>query len=174
MEEMFDIYDINGNYLSVKSRSFCHSENPGVYHKPVWIWVVNENKKILLQQRSMKKKNFPGVIDAAATGHVDAGEPIIKGAKREVEEELGIVVKDENIAFLGEFLAQQTWEIGQIYVAKIDSKITITFDENEIEKVFWVDFETLKNLFKNNEFAPYEYGYTAFIIKSLGDYLQLF
>ena len=41
MEEMFDVFDINGNYLGVKTKSFCHSENPGVYHKPVWIWIKN-------------------------------------------------------------------------------------------------------------------------------------
>ncbi len=41
MEEMLDTFDIDGNFLGIKSRSFCHSENPGVYHKPVWIWIKN-------------------------------------------------------------------------------------------------------------------------------------
>ena len=172
MEEMFDIFDKEGNHLGTRSRSFCHSENPGVYHKPVWIWVINEKNEILLQQRSFKKKNFPGVIDAAATGHVDAGEAIIQGAKRELKEELQIDVKEEKITHVGQFLAQQTWELGQIYLVKIDSKTKIVFDENEIEKVFWVDFETLKKMFKNGEFAPYEDGYTDLIVKILSGYLQ--
>ena len=42
MEEMLDTFDINGKFLGAKPRSFCHSENPGVYHKPVWIWIVSE------------------------------------------------------------------------------------------------------------------------------------
>lgn len=41
MEEIFDVYDENGKFLGTRTRSFCHSENPGVYHKPVWIWIVN-------------------------------------------------------------------------------------------------------------------------------------
>ena len=35
VEELFDVYDIKGNHVGVKPKSFCHSENPGVYHKPV-------------------------------------------------------------------------------------------------------------------------------------------
>ena len=72
--------------------------------------IFNENKEILLQQRSMKKKNFPGVIDAAATGHVDAGESTKTGAVREIQEELGIDISEEKLDFVGEFLAEDEWE----------------------------------------------------------------
>lgn len=41
MEEMFDVFDENGNYIGIKPKSFCHSENPGVWHKPVWIWIID-------------------------------------------------------------------------------------------------------------------------------------
>lgn len=35
MEEIFDVYTRDGEYLGTKPKSFCHSENSGVYHKPV-------------------------------------------------------------------------------------------------------------------------------------------
>lgn len=47
MEEMLDTFDINGNFIGVKPRSYCHSKNPGVYHKPVWIWIINSNGLIM-------------------------------------------------------------------------------------------------------------------------------
>ena len=56
MEELFDVYDINGDYIGVKPKSFCHSKNPGVFHKPVWIWIVNANGQVLLQKRAATKK----------------------------------------------------------------------------------------------------------------------
>ena len=31
-----------GEYLGVKSKSFCHREDAGVWHKPVWIWIVDK------------------------------------------------------------------------------------------------------------------------------------
>jgi len=56
MEEIFDVYTRNGKYLGTKPKSFCHSENPGVYHKPVWIWIINDNKEVLVQKRAACKK----------------------------------------------------------------------------------------------------------------------
>lgn len=34
-KENLDVYDINGNHVGAKPKSFCHSDNPGVYHKLV-------------------------------------------------------------------------------------------------------------------------------------------
>lgn len=56
MEEIFDVYTRNGKYLGTKTKSFCHSENPGVYHKPVWIRIINNNNEILVQKRAACKK----------------------------------------------------------------------------------------------------------------------
>ncbi|HOO68112.1 MAG TPA: hypothetical protein PLC53_01935 [Bacilli bacterium] len=58
MEEMFDMYTRDGKYLGIKSKSFCHGENPEVYHKPVWIWIVNYKGNILIQKRAMCKRNI--------------------------------------------------------------------------------------------------------------------
>ena len=55
MEEIFDVYTRDGKYLGTESKSFCHSENPGVYHKPVWIWIINDNKEVLVQKRAACK-----------------------------------------------------------------------------------------------------------------------
>lgn len=63
MEEIFDTYDREGNYLGIKEKSFCHKENPGVYHKPVWIWIINTKGEILLQKRASCKKNYPDLWD---------------------------------------------------------------------------------------------------------------
>jgi 8-oxo-dGTP diphosphatase len=45
-------------------------------------------EKVCLAQRSMAKKFFPGVFELPG-GHVDFGEDIIAGLKREIFEELG-------------------------------------------------------------------------------------
>ncbi len=99
MEEMLDVFDINGNYLGVKSRTFCHSCNPGVYHKPVWIWIINSKGEILVQKRAKMKKNNPHKYDMPVAVHVDAGETSISGCVRETYEELGIKTKEEDYIF---------------------------------------------------------------------------
>ncbi len=52
-------------------------------------------EKVFLAQRAATKKFYPGVYEIAG-GHIDFGEDIIAGLKREVREELGkeIVVGD--------------------------------------------------------------------------------
>lgn len=45
-------------------------------------------EKVFLAQRATTKKFFPGVYEIAG-GHIDFGEDIVAGLKREVREELG-------------------------------------------------------------------------------------
>ena len=45
MEEILDIYTRDGKHLGTKTREECHKDNPGFYHKPVWIWIINSKMK---------------------------------------------------------------------------------------------------------------------------------
>lgn len=62
MEEMLDVYTRDGKYLGVKTRSECHTENPGFYHKPAWTWVYNSKNEILVQKRAMCKKKICWIL----------------------------------------------------------------------------------------------------------------
>lgn len=44
MEEKLDVYTRDGKYLGIKSKTECHSENPGFYHKPAWTWVYSSRR----------------------------------------------------------------------------------------------------------------------------------
>ena len=55
-EEMLDTFDINGNFLGVKSREFCHSENPQCFHKPVWIWIKNKRGGAIFSAKTCSNK----------------------------------------------------------------------------------------------------------------------
>ena len=99
MEEIFDIYTREGIHLGIKEKSICHSKNPGFYHKPVWIWIVNSKNEVLVQKRASVKKSFPNYWDMPSAGHVAAGESSIEGAIRETEEELGLKTKKEDYIY---------------------------------------------------------------------------
>ncbi|HSW79289.1 MAG TPA: NUDIX hydrolase [Candidatus Saccharimonadales bacterium] len=57
-------------------------------------------EKVFLAQRAMTKKFYPGVFEIPG-GHIDFGEDIVEGLKREIREELGkdIIVGDAFSAF---------------------------------------------------------------------------
>ena len=168
MEEMLDVFDINGNYLGVKSRSFCHSENPGVYHKPVWIWIKNDQGQVLVQKRAMCKKQWPGLWDMPAAGHVDAGEDLITACVRETEEELGIHFEKDDFKFIKEWYMPDEWELGQIYLLNTNAKIEdMTLQVEEVEEVKWLDYQDFKEMFYSPEFCTYDEDYRSFVLELL-------
>ena len=168
MEEMFDVFDINGNYIGIRPKSFCHSQNPGVFHKPVWIWIVNSSGQVLIQKRAATKKFMPNKWDSGATGHVVSGETSLEGCVRETSEELGLKFDEKQFEFLGEFLAQEVWEIGQVYLLKADIDIKkIKVQKEEVAEVKFVDFDKFKKLFFSDEFMPYGIDYKNWVIEKL-------
>lgn len=168
MEEMFDVYDKNGNHLGVKPKSFCHSKNPGVYHKPVWIWILNSNNEVLIQKRAETKKFMPNKWDGSATGHVTAGESSLCGCVREVFEEIGVLFKEKDFVFVGEYLASEVWELGQVYLLKSDIPLNkIKLQKEEVSEVKWINYGDFKNLLMSDEFVPYSVNYKNWICKIL-------
>lgn len=173
MEEIFDVFDIKGNYLGRKLKSFCHSKNPGVYHKPVWIWIVN-GQKILVQKRALVKKNNPGKWDMPSAGHVDAGESILQGCVRETFEELGLKTKESDYIFLGEYISQEAWEIGQVYLLRTDAKIEdMTLNEEEVERVEYLDYDDFVKLLYSDDFCHHNKDYKDWICEILRKEVKL-
>ncbi|MBQ9657744.1 MAG: NUDIX domain-containing protein [Clostridia bacterium] len=155
MEEKLDVYTRDGKYLGVRTRTECHTENPGFYHKPAWTWAYNSKGEILVQKRSMQKKKFPGLWDMACAGHVEAGESAKMGAIREAKEELGIDVSENEMQFMFEYIEDDAWEIGQVFFFKLDKEAKeMTLQEEEVEEVKWVSFEEFKNLLYSDKWVP--------------------
>ena len=173
MEEMLDTFDVNGNFLGAKPRSFCHLENPGVYHKPVWIWIINSNGEILVQKRALAKKKSPGKWDMPSAGHIDAGEACLQGCVRETTEELGINVKEEDFIFLKEFINQKGWELVQVYLLQKDIDIKdITLQAEEVECVKWLSYEEFVKLLFSESFCNHSQEYKNWVAEILKKYTK--
>ena len=164
MEEMLDTFDINGKFLGAKPRSFCHGENPGVYHKPVWIWIVSETEgEILVQKRALTKKKSPGKWDMPSAGHVDAGETCLQGCVRETREELGIKIKPEDFIFLKESVNQRGWELVQTYLLKLPKATKFTLQTEEVECVKWLKYEDFVKLLYSDDFCAHAKEYKDWV-----------
>ena len=96
MIEMIDVLDENGVKTGeVATRTEVHQR--GLWHRIVAIMIVDEKKRILLQQRSNDRITNPGKWDIAAAGHVDAGEDVLLTIMREAKEEVGVEISDKCI-----------------------------------------------------------------------------
>ena len=165
MDEFFDIYTRDGKYLGTKPKSVCHSENPGFYHKVAWIWIINSDNKILVQKRALCKKNNPGKWDMPSAGHIVAGETPIDGAIRETYEELGIKTSDIDYEFISEFIYDDTFEIANIYLIKLDLELNkFILKKDEVSEVKWLTYDEFKELFNSDSFVRFNDEYKNFVL----------
>lgn len=157
--EMFDIRTPEGVLTGeVKERSAVHRD--GDWHGTAHIWLVRQNggkTEVLLQKRSSRKETFPGCYDASCAGHLSAGDSFVEGALRELEEELGLEAKEEDLYPAGIYPCQVDDYFGGVHV--LDREISalflyekpvreeeLTLQEEEVEGVCWIAFERLKEL----------------------------
>ena len=163
--EMFDIVDENGNPTGeVIERRKAHAE--GIRHRTAHIWIVREKEgriQVLLQKRSADKDSFPGRFDTSSAGHIKAGDEPLESALRELNEELGITAKPDQLEFAGTFVVNyeknfhgklfKDNEIAFVYIYRQPVDISkLVLQTEEIETVEWFDMEeTYQECLKHNQ-----------------------
>lgn len=91
--ERLKVFDENYTYVKEDSRDEVHRQ--GLWHETFHCWLVDD-EFVYIQKRSAVKKDFPGLFDITAAGHILATETVMEGI-REVEEELGLVIDLEKM-----------------------------------------------------------------------------
>ena len=149
---MVDVLNEDGSPTrEVVSKVEVHEK--GLWHRAAHIWFVNSKNEILLQQRAEHIESHPGEYDISAAGHLQAGDSRIEGALREIEEELGIKLKEDDLIKLGELRQESTQYDGKyinkehndVYVVKKDIPISdFTIDESEVDHIEYVPIDKFK------------------------------
>ena len=98
MDELIDVLDKNGNKIGIKEKKLIKED--GDYHRAISVVIMNDNNEVLLQKRCMNKRIYPGLWSMFLKGHVRANEKNSDALIREIEEEIGIKVKKEELEFL--------------------------------------------------------------------------
>ncbi len=97
--EIWDLFDGHRKPLG-KLHERGNEIEPGEYHVVVEIATINLDGRILLTQRD-PVKTYPLLWEMTG-GSVNAGETSVQGAVRELQEETGLVTKEEELYFIGE------------------------------------------------------------------------
>lgn len=96
-DELLDLVDENDTVIGTVLKSEAN-QNPKLIHREVGGILYDNKNRVLLQQRSLKKKTNPGVWTNSWCGHVPREETPEQAAYRELKEELGLDVKLDFIA----------------------------------------------------------------------------
>lgn len=136
MSEYLDVYDINRNKLGKTiERTSDEKLEDGEFIVALRAWVVNKDKKILFTQRSMTKTQ-PGRWEPTG-GLLTSGETSLEGVKRELKEEIGLDVENNEIQLLETIVETEEHEnvniLRDIYLINKDITLDdITFVDNEV------------------------------------------
>lgn len=152
-KEMWSLYDKNMHLTEHIYYREDGTENipEGLYHLCTWMYVFTRDGRLLITQRHPDKKNplkweVPG-------GSVLFGETSLQGAKREVLEETGLLLEDQQVEFLTNELGKG-W-ILNIYYAILERDVfNMKLQEDEVVDARLVTEIELYRLYRNNELLP--------------------
>lgn len=148
--ELIDIYNQYGAPTGAV-RDKDEPLGPDEYRMAVGIWIIDKSGRIFLTRRSMEKKYAPGKWENPA-GHVQAGETPIHAVIRELGEETGLKVSEEQIALLG---SSCCWPyLGRDFGVHMDVELDqVRFQEGETCDAKWVTFREFARMARDGEFA---------------------
>jgi len=173
--EQIDILDEEGSKTG-KTDTIESLHKNGKWHKVVGIIIYDQDKNILMQQRALKEKSDPGKWDIAAAGHIGSGEKEVEGIKRELREEIGLSLKEDEVKYFMSYKKEvendtvNKKHIEDIFIAQIDSRKIYEFkvQKEEVEQVKWLSVDKVKSLVENKKVKTREKMY-----KELFDYLNI-
>lgn len=175
-DKLINIYNENNKPLNLeKMKSEAHKN--GLWHRASHIWIYNSRGEILLQLRAKSKELYPNMWDISAAGHVSAGEEPIVSALREMEEEIGLSVKQEDLEFLEIRKVRAVHkkiknnEFYYVYLLKLDSDINkLTLQKEEVAKIQFLSISKIEEELKKypEKYVPHG-NYWFDVIKKVRD-----
>ena len=152
-DELIDIYDSEMNLIGVALKSQAHNE--GLWHKAGHCWFITEDGNIWLQLRGRDKSLYPNLLDISCAGHIQVGESAKSGTLREIEEELGLRLKETDLQkmFTHKLVFDtpiHNREFCPTYLHKTQLKPTdLKLRPEEVGGLFEADIQDLIDLFFN-------------------------
>lgn len=141
-DDMLVYVDEAGTPIATEAKPLVHNSNTKL-HLAFSIFLFNSRGELLLQQRSLSKKTWPGVWSNSCCGHVMLHERTIDAAKRRLKFELGIGGVDLKVILADfRYRAEKDGvvenEICPVFVGATDKVPKLNPDE--VEAVKWVDW----------------------------------
>lgn len=179
MNEFFDVLNEFGEFTGeTATRKECHEK--GLWHRAVYAFIIDNDSNILLQKRSGNKKLWPNLWDVTVGGHVDSGEFGRQALIREVKEELGIEINDNDIKYLvgstsvntkGDIINKHYNEC-YLITKKVDLSQIILQEEEVSEVKYFPKEEILRRISNNYEGLTDKTGPWNFLKVILENYIN--
>ncbi len=145
-DEVVDIVDENDNVVGTSTKGLVNS-NPKLWHREIGVLIFDSQNKVLIQQRSKKKKNNPLQWTMSVAGHVPSGKTYEEAAHMELTEELGF---DTELIAYEKLISREPMETQVVtsFIGRFPKNASVKINTDEVEDY---KFVTEKELEKMNE-----------------------
>lgn len=99
MSEILDVVNDQDEVIGQAERDEVH--RIGLVCRLAYVCFYTANREIILQKRSMIKKNDPGKLTTTVSGHVASGQDYLEAAVRETLEETGVEIEANDLTAMG-------------------------------------------------------------------------
>jgi len=155
------LVDACDNEVGFRSKADCH-DGPGVLHRAFSLFLFNDDGELLLQQRSVQKRLWPGYWSNTCCSHPRRGETLPVATMRRLRDELNTAAKLE---YVYQFCYQARFseagsenELCHVYLGKIDGDIRP--NDSEIESTRFISAVSL-----DDELNEHPQRFTPWFIK---------
>ena len=155
-QERVYVVDENNHPLESQLRSLAHKN--GLWHRTTGIWVINEKRQVLCQQRSRKKDIKPGFWEAFFGGHLAPHEEYIHNAMHESNEELGIKVNEADLIPYKILKSDKPThkEFQHIFALILNKDAEeFHFEKEEIDQLKWMDLAEVRKILTDPNVADW-------------------
>ena len=178
MDERIAILTSDGKFTG-KTTLKSHAHRMGLFHATVHIWFYTSVGNILVQQRGRNKATYPLLWDVSVAGHIGAREAIKIAAIREVEEEIGLHITENNLKKIGVFKSVQKHrddlvdcEFHHVFLCVLKVSLhQLKKQASEVEALKLISLlqftEEIKLLKEHKNFVPHATEYYKSVIKSI-------
>jgi|TARA_B110000259_G_scaffold27328_1_gene28781 isopentenyl-diphosphate delta-isomerase len=145
VNEMVILVDDNDNQLGLMEKIEAHEK--ALLHRAFSVFILNDNKQLLLQKRALNKYHSPGLWTNTCCSHPRDGESVIDAGIRRLDEEMGFKTQLNNLfsfvykARLDNGLTEHEYD--HVLLGKYNKDPLI--NELEVCDWKWVDLDALSN-----------------------------
>ncbi|NNU27139.1 NUDIX hydrolase [Isoptericola sediminis] len=136
--EWWDVLDEAGKPTGEAFRRGTPGWPAGRFHLIVATCVVRADGSVLLTRRAVTKSEFPLAWEFPG-GSALAGESSRRAAQRELREETGVEVAEDELELVGRFREQSA--LLDMYVVAVQGVPVVTVDEAEVDDAAWVTWD---------------------------------
>ena len=159
--ELFDLYD---NLRQRTGETMVRGEPvpSGRWRLVVHICVFNSAGQLLIQQRQPFKDGWPNLWDVTVGGSVLAGETSQEGARRELQEEIGLEADFSTAA--PDYSTTFTGGYDDVYILRMDPDLSsLRLQESEVQAIRWAGLEEILSMIDQGTFIPYGKEFIRFL-----------